>query len=128
MTKDDWSALLASAHNDNLGVEPGVMFDRTRATLWLVEGLIMYIPEVAVDAYVSCVDTLSTTESAFIFDGLKSREQFSILADIPSNFMASLADNALHAFHRLGWQVSHTVHNPETDSAFYTMSKRQGNS
>lgn len=84
----------------------------------------MYIPDAVVDSYVSCVDALSAKESAFIFDGLRNREQFSILAEIPSNFMASLADDALAVFNKLGWQISHTVHNPETDTAFYTMSKQ----
>lgn len=124
MTKDDWPALLTSLDHDNSDAQSSVVFDRTQPTLWLAEGFLMYIPEAAVEPYLSRIDALSAESSAFIFDGLKSRERLSAFTGKTSfDFMASLASDALTVFSKLGWQVSDAVDQPDANMTFYKMSK-----
>jgi len=125
MTKDDWSALLTSAHNDKLGTESSAMFDVIQATLWIAEGLMPHIPEAAIGPFVSCVNALSAKKSAFVFDGWRNRDQ---LANFPSesfiNFIVSWGDDTLNSLNKLDWQIYHTPNQTEVNQPFYTLLKQ----
>jgi hypothetical protein len=71
------------------------------------------------------VNALSAKESAFVFDGWRSRDRFSDIADESLiKFMASLAGDTLDALNKLGWQICHTSDYSELNAELYTLLKQ----
>jgi len=120
MVKDDWSSLLTSTHE-----ESSPTFNSTQPTLWLAEGLTMYIPKTSVPEYVSLVNKLSAKDSAFIFDGMIDIDSYiKDIPDLPSNFLHSSANDTLEPLNSLGWQISNQVDYSDHGERFYTVSKQ----
>lgn len=125
MAKDDWSSLLTSAKNEKLGEGSNPVFDTAQPTLWLAEGLMMYIPEAAIPVFISLIDKLSAKNSLLVFDGFVSRDYYSDLFSNSSvNFLASVTNDTLEPLNKLGWQIRNHFRFTGRGEEFYIMSKQ----
>lgn len=76
-------------------------YDPSKKTLWLAEGLFMFIPEVSVGSIFEAAKAMSSSGSVFIFTTLPCKEQGGLLARKLQQFYLTKEDS------RLNWEIDY---------------------